>query len=285
VRSLGKDDQDYPERLRSLPRPPSPLWVDGELSGGVRVAIVGSRQPIDAARRYASDLAAAVASAGGVVVSGGALGVDGSAHEGALRGGGATWAVLPCGHNRSFPAEHEGLFAQIPRRGGATLSALAPDQPAALGAFHRRNGILVALSDVVVIVQAGLHSGTRNAAAWARKLKRPLWVVPAPPWMEGFEGCAEELEWGANPLLSTERFLASVSLAYGQLSLGLPSIRENSNENKVLTCIGASGIHVDEIVDRSGLSVAEATTALLTLSLEDVVVEGPERCFRRGPGR
>ncbi len=273
---------EYPDRLRSDPTPPECIWVEGELvARPLHVAIIGAREATLAALAYAHDFARAVASAGAVVVSGGARGIDAAAHRGAMNGGGVTWAILPTGHEHPFPSEHAELFAEIPKRGGATLSQFAPESDHVRGSFHARNRVLVGLSDVVVIIQAGLKSGTRNAAKCARLLNRPLWAVPAAPWDKGFEGCHHEIALGAISLTSTEKFLQALRLTSSVTSRAESVSRSNPNENKVLECLGTQPIHVDEIVLMTALSVGQVATALLTMALEDVVVEAPERCYRR----
>ena len=119
------------------------------------------------AEQFAFELAAVLARAGAVVVSGGALGIDAAAHRGALSVGGRTWAVTGSGRDHPFPKEHADLYREIASARGAVLSPFADDVPARQGNFPRRNGVLVALADAVVIVQAGAPSGSLNAASWA----------------------------------------------------------------------------------------------------------------------
>jgi predicted Rossmann fold nucleotide-binding protein DprA/Smf involved in DNA uptake len=109
------DHRDYPEALRELPNPPAVLTASGPLEPRRAIAIVGSRQAGDEARAFAHDLAYQLASAGIVVVSGGAVGVDAAAHRGALEAGGTTWVVSPTGKDRVYPAEHRALFEEIAR--------------------------------------------------------------------------------------------------------------------------------------------------------------------------
>jgi DNA processing protein len=286
MRVLPFDHLDYPNRLRHTHKRPEQIWVEGDLTERkVHVAIVGAREATPLGLKYAQELAHDVAKAGGVVVSGGAIGIDAAAHEGALEANGVTWAVLPTGHDHPFPENHGELFTRIAASRGATLSQYPPETKTLRAQFHPRNRVLVALSDVVVIVQAGLISGTRNTAKWARELKRPLWAVTTAPWIEergfnGFEGCFLEIARGAQPLWSTERFLKRVGLAPLGPALSSPPPRTNENENKVLECMGAREVHVDEIVLTTGLSVGQVVTALLTMALEDVVVEASERWYR-----
>ena len=225
VATLHLDDPAYPPRLlRALAAPPPSLTVEGELGDApCAVAIVGTREPSLGAEQFAFDLAGALACAGAVIVSGGALGIDAAAHRGALTAGGRTWAVAATGRAHCFPAEHSDLYRQIARGPGAMLWPFADNVPAIPANFHRRNGVLVALADAVVIVQAGAPSGTLNAASWARKQGRNVWAVPGPPWDPTFTGCRAAIEAGARPLLSMAALLAELQLPGEQLGLRLGS--------------------------------------------------------------
>ena len=166
------------------------------------MAIVGTRKATRSARRFARRLAAELSSAGVAILSGGAAGIDTEAHLGALDAGRPTVVVAPAGLERPFPPENALLFQRILRAGGAYLSARAPNEPADRGAFFPRNSWLAALAHAVVVVEAPVRSGARNAAHCARRLGRPLLVAPAAPWNVRGRGCLLELGLGARMLSS-----------------------------------------------------------------------------------
>jgi DNA processing protein len=299
----------------------------GTLEAERTIAIVGTREPKAEAYAYAKELARFVVQAGGVVVSGGALGIDEAAHLGALEAGGRTWCVAGTGHERCFPPEHAELFDRIAAGPGAMVWPFAPSYAHRTG-FLVRNGILVALADAVVVVQAGFPSGALRAAACARRLKRPLWVVPVPPWepwsLADFEGSRRLLADGARPLVSTSSLLDSLGLC-GPAPVGSGPHRsakpvgpgphrptkpvgpgphrqigppESGNpepeglprpltatELRVLASTSTDPRHLDAIVEHAYLPTQAVSTALLTLALENVVVEGPPGFFRRAPAR
>jgi DNA processing protein len=281
-------DPAYPSRLRGVPEAPASLTTcGGSLEAERVVAIVGSRQATPAAADFARDLAATLADRGIVVVSGGALGIDGAAHRGALSAGGRTWVVAPTGFGAVFPEAHARLFEEVARGPGAMVWPFAPDYRHRT-AFLARNRVLVALADAVVVVQAGFPSGALRAAAVARTLGRALWVVPAPPWLDAFRGSRMLLaEPGARPLLFVDAFLATLGAPPaapqprpppGPL---LPSRPLNPSETDALRVTSSVPLHLDEIASRAGLSAPAAAAALLTLALENVVVEGPPGFFTR----
>jgi DNA processing protein len=288
-------DPEYPSRLKGLKHAPATLTMQGgALEAPLVVAVVGSRKANRAALWYAARLARALASAGAVVASGGAVGIDGAAHRGALEVGGRTWVVAPTGHLHCFPDEHHDLFAQVARGPGAMIWPFPPHAQTRSG-FLTRNRVLVALADAVVVVQAGPRSGALHTARRALKAHKPLWVVAVGPWLKGFGGSRKLLQRGARPLTSTHHFLGALGLlppgnrhppegllagALGSVAALLPA-HFSEREFKVLGAISTEPRHADAISASAGLSPQATTAALLTLALENVVVEGPPGFFRR----
>jgi DNA processing protein len=284
-------DPNYPSRLRLIHDPPATITLRGApLEAMHAIAIVGTRKPSDEAIAFTRELAASVVRAGAVVVSGGASGIDEAAHRGAMDAGGRTWVVAATGHERCYPEEHVTLFERIGRGPGTMLWPFAPTY-SSRAAFLVRNRLLVALSDAVVVTQAGLPSGALHAASWAKRLGKPLWVVPAAPWMANFDGSRQLLDRGARPLTSPQVLLHAFGLAPGTVP-GVPprpaSMAESgrvaslsSHEFAVFQVMSETALHADAIASRAGGSFQATTAALLTLALEDVVVEGPPGFFRR----
>lgn len=313
---------EWPATLVALEPPIEQLYVAGDAKAiparaGRTVAIVGTRTPSAEASRFARTLAFELASRGIVVVSGGAHGIDAAAHEGALHAGAPTWVVAPSGHEHTYPKDHRGLFEAIVGAGGAVLSPFAPETPPHRGCFFRRNAVLAALSTALVVVQAGVPSGSLNAAAHARALGRPVWALSAPPWIEGYAGCASLIDRGARTFTTINAFLRAFAGAGGELSrprrpsstkqhpagqapraptaggaLPVPARRTQAElfaplddldetERDVLSALGDTPKHRDAIVGETGRPSSAVAAALLTLVLRHVVVEGPDGSFRR----
>lgn len=302
------DKPSYPKKLRTLPNPPPVLTTSRPLEDRRAVAIVGSRDAVPDALEFAHELAFKLASAGLVVVSGGASGVDAAAHRGAMDAGGATWVVSPTGMDHLYPPAHRELFDEIARSERSRMIWPFPDDETwTRGSFLYRNGILAALSEVLVVVQARLQSGSRNAVLWARDLGRPVWAATSFPWEPAFRGSAEEIERGhARPLCSIGQLMRALGLGSpaarirqlplpyaktgrarpaGRIPAGppdpLPDPSWTDEEKVVVSELCTDPKHVDQIVEATGLTVPLAATALLTLALKDVVVEGPNGFFRR----
>jgi len=196
-----------PPEVRDLPEPPARLFLHGQAPRGPRVAIVGTRRPTEEALVYAEALARHLAERGVAILSGGAKGIDAGAHRGALHVAGITLVVAPSGFERPYPSDHRALFEQIVAGGGGYLSSFPATAEPLPQRFFERNALLAALCHALVVVEAPLRSGARNAAAWARRLGRACFVVPAPPWNERGRGCIAELQLGARALSGPEDVL------------------------------------------------------------------------------
>jgi DNA processing protein len=303
----------YPTKLLELVNPPRVLTTSGPLVARRAVAIVGSRRATEGSLAFAHDLAFQLARAGVVVVSGGAVGVDSAAHRGALEAGGATWVVSPTRESEVYPPQHRALFADIASSSESRMIwPFADDHARTPKSFLYRNGVLAALSEAVVVVQAHFKSGSRNAVSCALDLGRPVWAVTAFPWAKEFQGSTSEIEHGrARPLCSARQLLTALEVEGPpeppQLALPYeprPATQKNrrasrsarfptpppwaldtaswtSDEKLVFSKLWTGPMHMDQIVEATGLPVPAAATALLTLALKDVVVESPDGFFRR----
>ena len=310
---LAPHDDDYPQSLCHLDEPPT-LTVSGPLGSRRRVvAVVGSRSATRQACAFAHSLAYHLAKANVVVVSGGAKGIDEMAHRGALKAG-TTWCVACTGRGKIFPNVNRALFEQIEQSSSSRMVWPLPDgTPKDEHTPRFRNGVLVALSECVVVIQAALQSGSRNAVTWTRHLGRRLFVVPGAPWDPAYGGSMfEGAQGGIEPLWSIEYLFAKLELPppdlsdpeaawggimppsvpvrkirrqrqiYSEPPLFAPDPSQWSEEEKIVfSALSVAPTQQDSIVERVGLTTSSTLTALLTLSLKDVVVEGPDGFFRR----
>ena len=174
-------DGDYPERLRELPNPPVVIHGLGEaaaLFGQRLIGVVGTRRPTPQGRALTAQICARLVECGATVVSGLAVGIDGAAHAATLERGGTTIGVIGGGHRFPGPRAHQRLRDEVVANGGAIISEHHPDSRPALGTFPRRNRIIAALADAVIVVEAPERSGALNTASHAMGLGRPVFVAP-----------------------------------------------------------------------------------------------------------
>ncbi len=202
LRLVCPGDAEWPTQLDDLGAArPLLLWLSG--TGDLRfscmnsVAIVGSRAASAYGLHVGLQLAASLAERGMTVISGGAYGIDASAHRGALAADGLTVAVLAGGLSYGYPRGHAELFAAIAAQ-GVLVSECPPDQAPTRPGFLVRNRLIAALSRGTVVVEAALRSGALNTARHARELCRPVMAVPGPVTADQSAGCHELIrDYGA----------------------------------------------------------------------------------------
>ena len=171
-------DPLYPNALRDLGDPPSVIRLVGDLpSFADAVSIVGTRRADDEALEFTYDLASALAREGISVISGGALGVDSAAHEGALDAGGCTVVVLPVGLDVPYPPANAKLFERV-TRAGCLLTEVPDGADMQRGRFLKRNRLIAALAESTVVIQAPARSGALSTARHARTLGRCVFCRP-----------------------------------------------------------------------------------------------------------
>lgn len=169
----------YPAQLGRLSDPPALLFSVGTFPDGhaPRVAVIGTRKPTEWGLRTARACAAEVAAAGGVVVSGLALGIDAASHASAVEQHAPTWAVLAHGLHTVSPSSNRDLAKRIIEEGGALLSEYAPDEPAQRSYFVERDRIQAGLVDAVLVIESSNDGGAMHTVRFAQEAGVPVWVT------------------------------------------------------------------------------------------------------------
>jgi DNA processing protein len=277
--SVGRGREGYPSLLAELHDPPSRLYLRGgsaELLRRPAVAIVGARSCSPYGAQVARELARDLATAGVVVVSGLARGIDGEAHRGALAAGGITVAVLGCGIDRDYPRSHTELARRI-AEDGLIVSEYPPGVEPAPWRFPARNRIVAGLSLTTVVVEARERSGALITADFALELGRDVFAVPGEITSALSAGANDLLRQGAAPLLSPDDVLGAIGLqrappaAVASLSPAAETVRATLRD-------GARAS--DELARAVGLESAELAAALVELELAGLATsaDGVYRC-------
>jgi DNA processing protein len=270
IKKLTLGSPDYPAMLRQINSPPKQLFVAGPLAELLklrRVAIVGSRSMTVYGRQVTEQLAGRLAEQGMVIVSGLALGVDGTAHRAALESGGQCIAVLPSPLDRITPATNRRLARQIIERGGALVSEYPPGMPPLRQHFIARNRLMSGLADAVLITEAGEKSGSLYTADFAVKQGREVLAVPGSIY--------NPISTGTNNLLKAGS--AAVATSYMDVlhalnlvdhSTPAKQVRGRNAHEQVLLDLMLRGITQGEVLlEQSALSTSQFNQVLTMLEI------------------
>ncbi len=296
VRKLGGQilfvgGEHYPPLMALLPDPPPVLSVLGDVSAlhGRAVGVVGARNASANGQRMAEALGTDLATAGLVVVSGLARGIDAAAHNGALHVG-LTVAATAGGLDQPYPPENVELQARIAQRGCVVTEAPFGTAPQSRH-FPRRNRIIAGLSLGLVVVEAALRSGSLITARLAQDADRELFAVPGSPLDPRCRGSNDLIRQGAHLVESAEDVLANLPDDPRRVGLGRnplfardvgqgfaeelslwgeppePDADLPAAQRRLLGLLSPSPTLLDELVERSGLPASTVMAALTRLEL------------------
>lgn len=317
------DDPHYPERLRSIFNPPAVLYVDGELpdiDNSIVIGIVGTRRASDYAVKAADVMSRGIAERGAIVASGGALGVDTAAHNGAMLAGGKTIAVLGCGLGTKYLMENKPLRDAVVKN-GALITEFQPFTPASKYTFPIRNRIISGISLGVLVVEASVKSGSLITANYALEQGRDVFALPCSILDSAFAGTNKLIDDGAivatKPLdllypyaeeygvkidevksvgkimretgdKSANVYGKARDISFDNLQAGRKkrearqkAAAELSGKTKaVFNALGEEYQSADEISRAAGLSIGEALTALTALEIAGLAASAGGKRYR-----
>ena len=283
---LEPGSPSYPVELASVPSPPEDLFARGRIElllRKPRIAIVGTRSPTPYGEAQARHFARVLASAGAVIVSGLARGIDESAHLGALDVGGATIAVLGSGVDRPWP---DGELARRMAIEGLLLSEFAPGQGPRRHHFPLRNRIIAGLSCAVVVIEAAHASGSLITARWAIDQGRDVYAMPGRVDHPMARGCHRLLREGAALIEAPEELLIELGLTPGASASAGSEFDHELEElaglsRSILQSLIGETLSLDEIIARIGAPPSETLSQLAELELSGFVARSPGGLYRR----
>jgi len=276
-------DASYPQSLLDIPNPPPLLYAKGrlELLNMPSIAVVGSRNASPQGEKNAEEFSAALSRQGLCIVSGMALGIDGAAHQGALKAGGATIAVVGTGLDIVYPARHRHLAHQIAEH-GLIISEFALGTPSRAQNFPRRNRIISGLSQGCLVVEANLQSGSLITARLAVEQGREVFAIPGSIHSPMAKGCHQLIKQGAKLVDSMQDILDEMKIA-PQSVADSPSLEQpvDSEHDPLLEALGYDPVSLDVLAVRSGLTTERLSAMLLVLELEGKLTSLPGGRFQR----
>ncbi|HWH43181.1 MAG TPA: DNA-processing protein DprA [Thermoleophilaceae bacterium] len=276
VEAVCRHALTYPSGLSDLDDAPAVLFVAGgagrlkALTGAPAVTVVGTRRPSPYGLEVARVLGRGLSAAGVTVVSGLALGIDASAHRGALEGGGAVVAVLARGPDAAYPRSHQRLYERV-RTEGCVVSEFPPGVPVHRWAFPARNRIMAALGSVTVVVEADDPSGSLITCRFAEDLGRTVAAVPGRITTGAARGTNRLLRDGARVVLGPEDLLEEL---FGPGAAPVapvpdPPVLESPLAEVLAAIEGSAG--VSAIAARTGLAPGAVRAALGRLEVMGLV--------------
>ena len=313
-------DERYPALLRKIPSPPAALYVvgDPDVLWQPQLAVIGSRNPTAGGRANTRDFATELSRQGLTITSGMASGIDSEAHRAALDAGGFTVAVLGTGADVIYPESGRDLAGRIAKQ-GALVSEFPPGTSAKREHFPSRNRIISGLSLGVLVVEAGLRSGTLITARLAGEQGREIFAIPGSIHNPMSKGCHRLIREGARLVENVAEIQQELAAMAGQLAgdlrqqlaseesnAGHPALDLEASQPNVATgaseqagvlsdppwkddpeylelweCLGYEPCPVDTLIDRSGLTARAVSAMLLMLELRGMVEAHPGGAYSR----
>ena len=277
INRIRPDEHNFTQRLASIANPPKSLCFMGNLpdSGAPVAAIVGSRKPSAYGREVTEQLASDLATAGCIIVSGLALGIDGIAQKAALEAGGTVIGVIPNELPDISPQTNYKLAMNIIKNGGAILSEWKKGDGKIVNrwSFLERNRLVSGLADAVIITEAAERSGTLNTAAHALSQGRDVFAVPGNITSPLSAGCNALLKQGALVATTATDILDVIAPSATQSATdqAIIPLGETPAENTIIDLLRAGLRDGDQLQQQSDLNPADFATALTMLEINGVI--------------
>ena len=273
---LTKYDDEYPDKLRYLSDSPFFLFCKGDLSllNQPSIAVVGTRKPSGYGQMVTNKIVGDLATAGLVIISGLAYGLDSVAHRKTLEVGGRTIAVLGSGFNKIYPTEHESLADEIART-GLLVSEYPMSKIATKYTFPQRNRIISGLSDGVLITEASFKSGTILTKDYALEQGKNIYAVPG-----NIDSTLSQL---TNDVIKSGQGMLVESAKDILDDFDLKVIKKNKShqnnfsiEEEIIINILSNGAkEFDQIVKESGFNTNLVNSYLTTLEISGIICRLP----------
>ncbi|MBI4133344.1 DNA-protecting protein DprA [Candidatus Uhrbacteria bacterium] len=272
IRTITRDDPDYPALLLKTYDPPKELYIRGTLppADSIYFAVVGTRLMSPYGKQVTHEIVNELARAGVVIVSGLALGIDGEAHRAALETRGRTIAVLGSGIDDAsvYPSEHRGLSDQIVESSGAVIAEYPPETSPTKYSFPQRNRIIAGMSVGVLVIEAKEKSGALITAQFALDEGREVFAVPGHVTRETSYGPHMLIRAGATLVTRARDILEELGVTEAPHPT-LPTL--DGPEAEIFAALGREPIHIDALAATTKLDIAALTSTLAILEVKGLV--------------
>lgn len=272
IKLILKEDADFPEMLKNIPWPPFAIYIKGNLHSIKSVSIVGTRKVGLQGKTIAKQIAKGLAENDIQIISGLALGVDESAHQGALDGNGYTIAILPIGLGDIYPRQNSNLAKEILRAGGGLISEFPINYRPFSSSFIQRNRIISALSPTTIIIEAPKKSGALATARFALEQDREIFVVPGPAINPNYQGSHQLIRDGARLITCASDVLEDMGIEVKDINK--KTLEEaTGDEKKILEIINQLGwpVSIDKISEVSKIQIEKVNQIITFLTIKGML--------------
>lgn len=267
---ISREKKQYPDKLKNIYHSPLGLFVKGKLPEQTRktIAIIGARACSGYGREMAKYLSGELAKYGIQIISGLASGIDGCAHQGALRMEGNTYGILGCGIDICYPRENIELYVEMQKNGGV-ISEYGIGVPPLPQLFPMRNRIISGLSDGILVIEAREKSGSLITVDMGLEQGKDIYAMPGRATDVISTGCNNLIKMGAKMVTKPEDILE-------ELHILVKDLKKNNNlletkEKIVYASLSFNPKHLETIMDETKLDMKTVTESLLKLQLKYLV--------------
>jgi len=288
VNVIEIQDKKYPELLKKIKDAPKKLYYKGEFDEDIFkncLAVVGSRRLTSYGRRMTELLVSEIAAKGITIVSGFMYGGDEAAHRTAVEAGGRTIAVMPCGINVIHPEYQEDLYNKILNNNGLIISEFEGDLLPALWTYPKRNRIVAGLSKAVLVVEAGLNSGTLITTGFAKTFGRKIFAVPGPLTSEVSKGTAQLIKQGAEIVMDVSDILKYFNISTID-SIKANSSKKNSNliqlsalEKEIIEHLKTESLEADILARMLSIPISKISASLSLMQIKGFIGQEGDKYY------
>lgn len=278
--TINIKDKRYPKRLKEISNPPETLYYKGNWNQDIFehcLAVVGSRKMTKYGEKICTKLVTQVAGQGITIVSGFMYGMDATAHKAAVKVGGRTIAVMPCGIDRIHPAYQKKLHKEILKKDGLIISEYEGDLKAKKWTYPKRNRIVAGLSQATLVVQAAKKSGSLITANYANKFNRKILAVPGPLTSSVSIGTANLIKKKQAEIVTEAKDILK-AFSKKQSTINFDSNKtiskgENKLENKIINKLKVEPLAPDELSRKLNIPASKMGTVLSTMEIKGLIEE------------
>ncbi|PHR22044.1 MAG: DNA-protecting protein DprA [Fluviicola sp.] len=283
INTIFYTDEGYPKRLSECPDAPLLLYQKGQesLAYDHWVAIVGTRNATSYGKSICRELIQSFQGKGIVVVSGLALGIDSYVHEYCLEFDVPTIAVLGHGLDRIYPHKNRDLAKSI-IHSGSLITEFPPNTLPDRENFPKRNRIVAGLCDATIVIESNTKGGSLITADLANGYNRDVFAYPGNIFQASSHGCNDLIRSNkAHLIASSKDFLALMEWNTAHTPQKEIVVQHDLSpiQQEIATAIGTSTVHIDELAEKTRLSLSTLNVELFDLLMSGALNELPGKRF------